>query len=269
MYVGHSSSRGIVIGDTAKSAPNAVYGCRRDGEIVIETGSFKELVKCQQAEAALDDKPSEERQSGRLVFGVMGLFLAFSAAVWVLFGFANFLAALVFSLLAYFPVLVILFARRNPYCSEELHQQFRRYHGCEHACIQLLAKKHKAGSGADTVDASGTAADAADASDAPPSWLTMANLVESSIYDNECGTVYAGYFFTLAVEIGLFLSELVDIGFLRSLAVLLATVILLFILIFLPWNPYKRLQKPAVAQPGEEEYEVGLEILKYMSSAIL
>ena len=282
MYVGHSSSRGIVIGDTAKPEPNAVYGCRRDGVIVIETGSFKELVARQQAEAAPDDKPSEERRSGRLVFGVMGLFLAFSAAVWVLFGFINFLAALVFSVLAYFPVMVILFARRNPYCSDELHQQFRRYHGCEHACIQLLAKKNKAGSGAepaaqpagaagiDTDDAAAAGAvgvsDAADDAAAQSSWLTMSNLVESPIYDSECGTVYAGYFLTLAVEIGLFLSTLVDLGFLWSAGTILVSVILFFILIFMPWNPYKRLQKPAVAQPGEAEYEVGVEILKYMSS---
>ena len=48
MYMGHSSSRGIVIGDTALPAPNAVYGCWRSGEIVLEKGEFKELLKRQE-----------------------------------------------------------------------------------------------------------------------------------------------------------------------------------------------------------------------------
>jgi len=245
MYMGHSSSRGILIGDTARPAPNAVYGCWRNGKIVLEKGEFKEPLRRQDQEAEPDDKPSEEQGTVRRVFGVMGLFLVFSAGVWVLFGFTNFLAALVFSVLAYFPVMVIVYARRNPYQTEELHQQFRRFHGCEHACVKLLSKNHS------EIPEAGS-----------PVWLTLQNLQASPIYDAECGTVYAGYFLTLTVEIGLFLSTFVEIDFLKAVGILLATIIVLFILIFVPWNPYKRLQYPAVAQPGEKEYELGLAVLE-------
>ena len=89
----------------------------------------------------------------------------------------------------------------------------------------------------------------------PPVWLTLQNLLASPIYDAECGTGYAGYFLTLTVEI----------GFLKAMGILLITIVVLFILIFIPWNPYKRLQYPAVAQPGEKEYELGMAVLeKYL-----
>lgn len=283
MYMGHSSSRGIVIGDTARPVPNAVYGCWRDGKIVLEKGEYKSLVAAQKREAEPDDKPSEERGSGRLIFGVMGLLLLCCAVVWKLFGFVNFLAALVFSVLVYFPLMVILYARRNPYKTAELHEQFRRFHGCEHACVRLLTKhRDKAGSdeaGCDVVGGDEASCDVAGDEDGRDekgdeagcqcdekgeNWLTMSNLIQSPIYDSECGSVYAGYFFTLACEIGLFLSNFVDIGFFRSVGVILATVIVFLILIFLPWNPYKRLQYPAVAKPGKREYEMGLEILREM-----
>ena len=46
------------------------------------------------------------------------------------------------------------------------------------------------------------------------------------------------------------------------MGVLIATVILLLILIFVPWNPYKWIQRPVVAQPQDEEYELGMAILQ-------
>ena len=138
MYIGHSSSRGMVVGNTAWSAPNAVYGCWHDGKIVLQTGEFKEL-KIKQDEDACEDM-SAKNNSVQLLFGVAGLFLLFSVAVWCFFGFMNFLAALIFSILAYFPLMIIIYSRQNPYQSDEIHQQFCRYHGCEHAIVQLLSK---------------------------------------------------------------------------------------------------------------------------------
>ncbi|MBR4409881.1 MAG: DUF1385 domain-containing protein, partial [Firmicutes bacterium] len=146
---------------------------------------------------------------------------------------------LVFCVLAFFPLMIIVFTRRNLYTEDEMMQQFRRHHGCEHAMLELLSKDKPA---------------------------TLENLKASSIYDAECGSAYAGYFLTLACEIGLFLSTLVDIGFLPSVGILVATVILLLILILLPCNPYKLIQRPVVAQPGDEEYELGLAILQEMQS---
>ncbi len=288
MYMGHSSSRGILIGDTARPAPNAVYGyykeyeedgsaagvCSSDGcagsvfaagaadeavlgipaglgNIVLETGEFKALIARQNAHEESDLR--EERGRGgsvARVFGTMGLMLVFCVLVWILFGFGNFLAALIFCVLAYFPLMVLIYARRNHYRSDVLFQRFRRHHGCEHAMIKLLSKNFR------------ETADTSDGLDSPPAWLTLQNLSASPIYDAECGTVYAGYFLTLALELGILLSDLVNLGFWRSAAVLTVTLVLLVILIFIPWNPYKRLQHPAVDQPGEKEYMLGLAVLK-------
>ena len=233
MYMGFSTSRGIVIGNTARPAPNAVYGYRCGGEILLKTGEYKALKELQTAEKK-EDK-SEDNGSVRLFVGTIGVMLLLSALVWYLFGFVNFLAALVFCVLAFFPLMIIVFTRRKLYTEDEMMQQFRRHHGCEHAMLQLLTKEKPA---------------------------TLENLKASSIYDAECGSAYAGYFLTLACEIGLFLSTLVEIGFLKSVGILIATVILLIILILLPWNPYKLLQRPVVAQPQDEEYELGMAILQ-------
>ena len=63
--------------------------------------------------------------------------------VWRLFGFVNFLAALVFCVLTFFPLMIIVFTRRKLYTEDEMTEQFRRHHGCEHAMLQLLKPEHK------------------------------------------------------------------------------------------------------------------------------
>ena len=233
MYTGHSTRRGIVIANTAWPAPNAVYGFRRDEKIELITGDSKELRKLQTLESESDK--CKDRGAVKLFLGTAGGMLLISVLVWLLFGFINFLAALVFSVLAFFPLMIIIYSRKNRYIDDALRQQFRRYHGCEHAMLNLLSGNKEA---------------------------TLENLKAAPIYDAECGTAYAGYFLKLACEIGLFLSTLVDIGLLRSVGILAATVILLFILILLPWNPYKKIQQPVVVQPGEGEYELGMAILQ-------
>lgn len=260
MYVGHSSSRGILIGDTARPAPNAVYGyyqetaAAEEEKIVLETGEFKALLTRQDAHEKTDLREEGGAISAVVrVFGVMGLMLALCVIIWILFGVRNFLAALTFSVLAYFPLMVILYARQNHYRCETLFQQFRRHHGCEHAMVKLLSKNRNVHSGMPD--------DAEKTGDYASDWLTLQNLKTSPIYDAECGTVHAGYFLTLAAEIGLLLSDLVNLGVLRSLAVLAGTAVILLTLIFIPWNPYKRLQYPAVVQPEEKDYVLGLAIL--------
>lgn len=233
MFIGHSTSRGILMANTSRPAPNAVYGYHCGGEIVLKTGEYKALKAQQSAEKEPDKR--QDNGSVRLFLGTIGVMLLLCVLVWRLFGFVNFLAALVFCVLAFFPLMIIVFTRRNLYKDDELMQQFRRHHGCEHAMLELLSKEKPA---------------------------TLENLKTSSIYDAECGSAYAGYFLTLACEIGLFLSTLVEIGFLPSVGILIATVILLLILIFVPWNPYKRIQRPVVAQPQDEEYELGMAILQ-------
>ena len=52
------------------------------------------------------------------------------------------------------------------------------------------------------------------------------------------------------------------IGLIKSIGILLATVIVLLINVFNPYNPYKILQKNVVSKPTEREYTLGLELIK-------
>ena len=112
--------------NTSRPAPNAVYGYRCGGEILLKTGEYKALKAQQSAEKEPDKR--QDNGSVRLFLGTIGVMLLLCVLVWRLFGFVNFLAALVFCVLAFFPLMIIVFTRRNLYKDNELMQQFRRHH---------------------------------------------------------------------------------------------------------------------------------------------
>ena len=118
MYIGHSTSRGILMANTSRPAPNAVYGYRCGGEILLKTGEYKALKEQQTAEKKADK--SEDNGSVRLFVGTIGVMLLLSALVWRFFGFVNFLAALVFCVLAFFPLMIIVFTRRKLYPEDDI-----------------------------------------------------------------------------------------------------------------------------------------------------
>ena len=90
----------------------------------------------------------------------------------------------------------------------------------------------------------------------------MENLKNASIYEAECGNVYAGMILFLVLELSCLIVNVVNIGLLKAFVILLITVILLFINIFNPYNPFKLLQKPTIEQPSDKEYLLVIELVK-------
>ena len=71
-----------------------------------------------------------------------------------------------------------------------------------------------------------------------------------------------GYILTLLAVIMLIVLNFAAVGFIKSIGIIIGTIILLFINIFNPYNPYKILQRNVVTRPSEREYVLGLELIK-------
>lgn len=198
----------------------------------IEEGNHEELRALQKKHN--DSCEGAEDSHYKLVFGWMGILLLFVVAVFFTQPLPLCIGAVVFAIGIYFPVIVLCLANENPYVDEETHQQFRRLHGCEHAMMQVLSKEEEA---------------------------TLENLKRKSILNAECGTVYCGYAIMLVTILALVIANIAALGILKSLCIVGATIVLIVICIFLPYNPFMVLQKPAVANPTEREYVLGVAIL--------
>ena len=164
---------------------------------------------------------------------IIDLIAVISAFAWGSFRIG--LAVTDFSVGAYMPILIVNFARHKSYISEEYLQQFRMNHGCEHAAISMMTHSDEKG-------------------------ISMELLKKSPIYDSECGTAYSGYAITIALVLALLILFGGSLGVLKAAGVLLATVVVLLLNIFNPYNPYLLLQRPVVTKPDERTYELGLVI---------
>lgn len=238
MVGGFSGCKGILLYDTERSENSGVYGTYEDGQIQIITGDRNELLSIQkETERQYKRKDhAQEKLMAALLLGMIGLLIgAFFGIRHGWFGLRVFFALLVFCVMSYLPLLVEGFSLIGLYGDAERQEQFRRYHACEHAAIYLLSKHVP---------------------------FTRQNLRSAPIYEAECGTVYSGYLLALAAILSILIIRIPAIGLLRAAAILAAALVLLFLNIFNPWNPFKLLQYPAVAQPGDAEYNLVLAMLE-------
>lgn len=233
MNGGSSGCRGVILYNTEKQGENAVYGYYEGDKITIKKGKYHDL---------LDEKTKiekgvkrKDKLSNKIFVRLALVIIALIIATFML---TSFIKALFLSLVfvaAFVPVLGLFYANINRYEENEDYQQFRRYHGCEHACLEMISKEKE---------------------------LTMENLRSSDIYNAECGSVYMGYFLTLLVVLAVVILNFGAIGFIKALITIVVTIVLLFLNIFNPYNPYKLLQKNVVSKPTEKEYNLALELLK-------
>ena len=233
MYGGTSGSQSLLVYNTKLEGDNAVLGCYKGDEIQLLEGSLEKLkiIKDQMEEPFKNEKTFLYK--AMLYLLLIDLVAVIGAFVWG--GFRIGLAMLIFGVGSYMPMLVIIYARQNRHQSEELHRQFAMHHGCEHAAIQMLTN-HKGKE------------------------ISMEKLKKESIYDSECGTAYSGYAVTVFLVLGLLIAFGGGLGLLKSMGILLGTIVLLLINIFNPYNPYLLLQKPVVSKPDERTYELGLAV---------
>ncbi|MBR5329392.1 MAG: DUF1385 domain-containing protein [Firmicutes bacterium] len=233
MKGGFSGCSGIILYDTDKTDGfQAVYGYYTpNNDLILEKGSLKEMQERKnEREASFEREKSPEDKAVVILFLVM---LAMVIFAFLFCPIVMALGVLAFCVISYMPVLVIIFTNLNGYTTIESQMQFRRFHGCEHAIINHLDKNNE--------------------------W-TVEALKSTSIYHKECGTVYSGEAILLAVIIALLIIFLPALGFFKAFGIFVATVILLFLNIFNPFNPFVKLQRPAIATPTERELYLGLAV---------
>ena len=233
MYGGFSGSHCLLVYNKKLKGDNAVLGYYEGREMRLLEGKREEL-KAAKEEM---EKPFE-KQDGYVFKSMLVLFLADLAAVFSAFfwgGLRLGLAVTVFAIGAYVPILIVNFARRKSYVSEDLREQFRMHHGCEHAAITMMTYADEKG-------------------------ISMEQLKKSPIYDSECGTAYSGYAITIALVLALLIAFGGSLGLLKAMGILLLTLVVLVLNIFNPYNPYLLLQRPVVTKPDERTYALGLAV---------
>ena len=71
-----------------------------------------------------------------------------------------------------------------------------------------------------------------------------------------------GYILTVLAVAMTIVLNFSAIGFLKSIGIIVGTIVMLFINVFNPYNPYKILQRNVVTRPTEREYVLGLELIR-------
>lgn len=228
MYGGFSGSQGVLLYNTKKESQNGVYGYYEMNRIVLLEGEYLELREVQKEQEA-----SYKHEKDGLAKWLVILFFFDLAAVGMVFSFGGFLlglSSLIMAAGSYFPILIIYAAQRCGYKTKELHEQFRRFHGCEHQAISWMTNAEKSEE------------------------VTREKLESMSIYDGECGTAYAGSFLALSIVVSLTVANILTLGLWKTLLILLATVVILLLNVFNPYNPFFLIQRRVVAEPGDREY---------------
>lgn len=231
MYAGKSGCHGMMLYNTNIKGDNAVYGYYERGKVCLRTGTVEEM------ERLRDIHDEGVPTASNTVRNLVILFVVYLAAL--VTGFAVLpmriaFAVLIFCAVSYFPLLIVISAGTGLYSDPELKDQFRRYHGCEHAAMNVLTNKGSA---------------------------EMETLKKANIYDPECGTAYSGYAVALAVELALLI--VFWPGILKAIGVIVLTAIIILVMILVPKiNPFTLIQRPVVMRPTEKEYLLAIEIMK-------
>ena len=239
MVGGESSSVGIVFYDTEKKNENAVFCFYKGSEPFFRTGNKNELFK----EMKNLDEPAKSEPTGKifkLLAAELLVFILIIAAVWVFIGgFFPVFGAFLFSALAYFPVLVLIYAVKSLYPEKENLEQFRRFHGAEHIAVGFYLENKKI--------------------------PALEDFKNSSPYHKECGTVYAASAVILFAVFGIFFGLIPKIGFPAFLGIFLGTAVLLFLNLLNPLNPLMFFQRYTVSKPSEKEIFLAAEGIRILS----
>lgn len=231
MLRGFSSQKGIMFGDPALEGDNAVYCWRDQGEICTFTGPYDQIYEQFRAEQKADQVELEKDPRSRLMLKLLAFAIALIAAAAVLFDGALVVGVVVFAVVGWFPSYAILATKYHDYETDEMFEQFRRYHGAEHTVVHAQGKSR-------------------------PPW-EIEDLAKLPYLENECGTVYMATLLVWALVAGIVIAYFPYLGFLKTLGVLFAaTVLLMLNLWFNPANPLKLVQKRMVSRPTASELEL-------------
>lgn len=233
MRGGFSGSSGIILYDTKDKNEKsiAVYGTYENNEILLNEGTLEEM---QAIKKEKEEAYKCSNNTWKLVVILFFIMLIFLILMFIKCTFLGFIGWTLACVASYFPIAVILMTITERYKEKEYKQLADRYHGCEHAALKLLSsnKEH-----------------------------TLINLKKMSIYDSECGTAYCGYALFIIVELVVLIGVFDDLGVIKIIGILAVTIVLLFINIFNPLNPFLLLQRRVVAKPSEKEYLLAIAVI--------
>lgn len=228
MLGGNSSCQGILIYDTSKKGCNALYGYYKDEEIIIVEGKYDELKLQQKNDESIYIK---QKYLDKILYRLAVLMLLLCLISYKVCSFQWFIAVLFFSICGYFPLLVLCYANVNRYTNDAAYHQMRRYHACEHSLVRCIEHQK----------------------------YTLEKLKATSIYDNECGTVYSGTFLLVITYISYMI--ITDVSLLMILKNTVIILVLLFLNLLNPFNPFKIFQYRAIEKPTDREYLLALAML--------
>lgn len=226
-----------MFGDPSLEGDNAVYCWRKQGEIQTLVGPYDHVHEIFRAEQKADQSESEKDPHGRLMLKLLAAAVALIAAAAMLLDGAPVVGTLVFAVVAWFPAFVLFDTKHHDYETDEMFEQFRRYHGAEHAVV-IARKKNEA------------------------SWEGD-DLTRMPYLENECGTVYMATLLVWALISGITIALFPHLGLMKTAGIIFAAMVLLLLnLWFNPANPLRRAQLRVVARPGAAELELASKCLQ-------
>ncbi len=234
MIGGESSSVGMLFYDTGKDFDKAVFCHFVKGRPVIEKGEKSALAEKMNR---LNEK-NKCKDNFRKYIGIEVLiFTLITTLVWIFVGgFFPVAGAFLFSVLGWFPWLVLFYAFERIYIGETF-ETFRRFHGAEHMMVSYAAEE--------------------------PETFDFETAKKYSHINRECGTVYAASGFILSAVFGIAFGLIPEIGFWAFLGIIFgAAVLLLLNILFNPFNPLTLFQRKVTAKPDEETFLLAFEGMK-------
>ena len=232
MIRGISGVKGILLYETKLDEDNnAVYGYYEDNELNIIKGAYEELRYLQREH----DYPYEKENNimhilmlGQLIVSVIFIILSI-----IYLPLSYIIATIFFCIATYFPIIGLIYAMIPMYNDKEVMEQFKRFHGAEHAVgLHIDFEKE----------------------------LTIDSIQKEKYFDGECGTAYAQSAIVLTLVICFIIINFINLGFLKSIFMIFITIFILILNIFNRYNPFFLIQSCVVSKPTDKEYILALEI---------
>lgn len=229
VLIGHSNQRGIMFADRSVQGDNAVYCWYEGEEMRCCVGRAERVRERFVNDQKADRVPQEKDRHGALMLRLAAIALA-AIAVTVIFldnGPLTVAVSLV-AIVGWFPAYAILSTGLHEYESDEVFEQFKRFHGAEHAAVACYRKSERG-------------------------W-TMNDLRSASWLEQECGTVYMATVLVWLLIVAVAILNVASLGVLKLVGVIFGSLILLALNTwFNPANPLKRVQLRVVSKPGDRE----------------
>lgn len=238
MLTGHSNQKGIMFADRRVQGNNAVYCWYEGDEMRCFVGRVERVRERFVNDERADRVPQKKDKHGALMLRLAAIALAIIAVSIIFFDYGPLtVAAVLVAVVGWFPAYAILSAGLHEYESDEVFEQFKRFHGAEHAAVACY-REQECG------------------------W-TLRDLRSAPWLERECGTVYMATVLVWLIIVAVAILCVPMLGVLKLVGVIFGSLVLLVLNTwFNPANPLKRVQLRVVSKPGDRELVLASAALK-------